>query len=143
MPPPWLDESHRLAATKESVLKARGFSGLAEHPLLWLLPRIPSGDLLALLLPDAMPKHAIDEHDLLFPTFPWRAVEWLGWAYAPILLRTATRDATRPPAPPSGAWYEALFQAYDLLDRPLRQPTGPEEVAAVSTRGDAIGACDD
>jgi len=42
VPNQWLDEPHMIAATKESFLKARGFSGLAEHHLLWLLPRIPT-----------------------------------------------------------------------------------------------------
>jgi hypothetical protein len=143
VPDQWLDESQMIAATRESFLKARGFSGLAEHHMLWLLPRIPHGDLLDLLLTDAIPKNAIDDHFFLFPTFTWRAVELLGWDYAPILLRTATRYATRPPAPPSVEWYDALFQEYGLLDRSLRQTTGPEETAAVHALGDAIGACDD
>ncbi len=137
VPHQWLDEPHMIAATKESFLKARGFSGLAEHHLLWLLPRIPHGDLLDLLLTDAIPKNAIDDHCFLFPTFTWRAVEVLGWDYAPILLRAAARYATRPPAPPAVDWYEALFQEYGLLDHPLRQTTGPEETAAV--QGSANG----
>lgn len=143
VPHQWLDEHHMIAATKESFLKARGFAGLAEHHLLWLLPRIPRGDLLDLLLTDAIPKNEVDDHYLLFPTFTWRAVEMLGWDYAPILLRPAARYATRPPAPPAVDWYEALFQEYGLLDRPLRQTTGPEETAAVLALGDAIGACND
>jgi hypothetical protein len=143
VPNQWLDESQMITDTKESFLKARGFSGLAEHHLLWLLPRIPHGDLLDLILTDAIPKNAFDDHCFLFPTFTWRAVELLGWDYAPVLLRTATRYATRPPAPPSVEWYDALFQEYGLLDRPLRQTTGPEETAAVQALGDAIGACDD
>jgi hypothetical protein len=143
VPHQWLDESQMIAATKESFLKARGFSGLAEHHLLWLLPRIPPGELLDLLLTDAIPKNAMDDHYLLFPTFTWRAVELLGWEYAPVLLRPATRYATRPPAPPAVDWYDALFQEYGLLDRPLRQTTGLEETAAVQALGDTIGACDD
>ena len=143
VPHQWLDEPHMIAATKESFLKARGFSGLAEHHLLWLLPRIPHGDLLDLLLTDAIPKNAIDDHCFLFPTFTWRAVELLGWDYAPILLRAAARYATRPPAPPAVDWYEALFQEYGLLDHPLRQTTGPEETAVVQALGEAIGACND
>jgi hypothetical protein len=139
----WLDESDMIAATKESYRKARGFSGLAEHHLLWLLPRIPRGEILDLLLTDAIPKNAIDDHCFLFPTFTWRAVELLGWDYAPILLRTAARYATRPPAPPAVDWYDAVFQEYGLLDRTLRQTTGPDEVDAVSALGDAIGACND
>jgi hypothetical protein len=143
VPNQWLDESDMIAATQASFLKARGFSGLAEHHLLWLLPRIPPGDLLDLVLSDAIPKNALDDHFLLFPTFTWRAVELLGWEYAPVLLRPATRYATRPPAPPSVDWYEALFEEYGLLDRPLRQTTGPEETAAVQALGEAIGACED
>jgi hypothetical protein len=143
VPNQWLDEDQMITATKESFLKARGFSGLAEHHLLWLLPRIPPGELLDLLLTDAIPKNAIDDHCFLFPTFTWRAVELLGWEYAPILLRPAARYATRPPAPPAVDWYEALFQEYGLLDHPLRQSTGPDETAAISALGEAIGACDD
>ncbi|PON19121.1 hypothetical protein C2W62_04410 [Candidatus Entotheonella serta] len=143
VPDQWLDEDHMIAATKESFLKARGFTGLAEHHLLWLLPRIPREDLLDLILTDAIPKNELDDHYFLFPTFTWRAVELLGWDYAPILLRTATRYAPRPPAPPAVDWYDALFQEYELLDRPLRQTTGPDETAAVEALGDTIGACND
>lgn len=142
VPNQWLDEQQMITATRESFLKARGFTGLAEHHMLWLMPRIPRGDLLDLLLNDAIPKNELDDHYFLFPTFTWRAVELLGWDYAPILLRAATRYATRPPAPPAVDWYEALFQEYGLLERQLRQTTGPDEAAAVSTLGDAIGACD-
>ncbi len=143
VPDRWLDESHMIAATKESFLKARGFTGLAEHHLLWLLPRIPRGELLDLLLTDAIPKNEVDDHYLLFPTFTWRTIEMLGWDYAPILLRTAARYATRPPAPPAVDWYEDLFQEYGLLDRPLREETGPEETPAILALGDDIGACND
>jgi hypothetical protein len=143
IPHHWLDEEQMIAATKESFVKARGFSGLAEHHLLWLLPRIPHGELLDLLLTDAIPKNEVDDHYLLFPLFTWRAIELFGWDYAPVLLRVATRYATRPPAPPSVAWYEEIFQEYGLLDRPLRQTTGPEELAAVEALGEAIGACND
>ena len=107
------------------------------------MPRIPHGDLLDLLLTDAIPKNAIDDHCFLFPTFTWRAVELLGWDYAPILLRAAARYAARPPAPPAVDWYEALFQEYGLLDHPLRQTTGPEETVVVQALGEAIGACND
>src|SRR6266446_1614464 len=57
VPHQWLDEPHMIAATQASFLKARGFSGLVEHHLLWLLPRIPHGDLRDLLLTDAIPKN--------------------------------------------------------------------------------------
>ncbi len=142
-PDEWLDEDQMIADTKESFLKARGFSGLAEHHLLWLMSRIPRGDLLDLILTDAIPKNAYDDHCFLFPTFTWRAVELLGWDYAPILLRTAARYATRPPAPPEVDWYEDLFQEYGLLDRQLRQTSGADETAAVEALGDSIGACND
>src|SRR5438045_1437490 len=105
-----------LAVTRSTDLPP-GHHGGPVHPL----SRIPHGDLLDLLLTDAIPKNALDDHCFLFPTFTWRAVELLGWDYAPILLRAAARYATRPPAPPAVDWYEALFQEYGLLDHPLRQ----------------------
>ena len=141
--PGQVDERRLIDATKEAFLKARGFTAMAERHFLWLLPVIPRDELLDLILTIAVPKNQLDDHNFLFPIFTWRALEWLGWEYAPVLTRPSIRYIARPPAPPDVSELEAVIEEYGLLDRPPREATGPDEVPAVGALGEAIGACDD
>jgi hypothetical protein len=131
-------------ATKKAFFSAveRGVYNAADHHFLWLWQHIPPVEALDLLLTVAIPKNVVDDHYFIFPVFTWRAVEWLGWEYLPILMRPVVRYVTRFPTPPEIPEIEALLDDYQLLERPLRPHTGPDETAPIGRLGDAIGHCD-
>lgn len=132
-------------ATKEAFLTAvgRGESNLADHYFLWLWDNVPPVEAFDLLLTVAIPKNVLDDHYFIFPSMTWRALDWLGHEYRPILMRPAVRYVTRYPTPPEIPEIEALLDEYQLLTRPLRQQTGDDETATIGRVGEAIGRCSD
>jgi hypothetical protein len=89
----------------------------------------------------AIPKNVQDDHYFIFPSFTWRAVEWLGREYLPILMRPAVRYVTRFPTPPAIPEFEGLLDEYQLLTRSLRQHTGSDETPGIGHLGESIGRC--
>jgi hypothetical protein len=130
-------------ATKRAFLDAveRGVYNQADHYFLWLWEHIPAVEALDLLLTVAIPKNVQDDHYFIFPSFTWRAVEWLGRDYLPILMRPAVRYVTRFPTPPAIPEFEGLLDEYQLLTRSLRLQTGSDETPAIGNLGERIGAC--
>src|SRR2546423_2054086 len=104
-------------ATKDAFFAAvnRGEYNKADHYFLWLWDNIPAVEALDLLLTVAIPKNVQDDHYFIFPSFTWRAVEWLGREYLPILMRPAVRYVTRFPTPPAIPEFEGLLDEYQLL----------------------------
>jgi hypothetical protein len=119
----------------------RGVYNMADHYFLWLWDNIPAVEAFDLLLTVAIPKNVLDDHYFIFPSFTWRAVEWLGQEYLPLLMRPAVRYVTRFPTPPALPEIEAILDEYQLLTRPLRQQTGADETTAIGHLGEAIGLC--
>lgn len=132
-------------ATKEAFFTAvrRGESNLADHYFLWLWENVPPVEALDLLLTIAIPKNVLDDHYFIFPALTWRALEWLGEEYRPILMRPAVRYVTRYPTPPAIPEIDALLEEYQLLTRPLRQHSGDDETETIGRIGEAIGQCSD
>jgi hypothetical protein len=132
-------------ATKKAFFAAvdRGLYNAADHHFLWLWKNIPPVEALDLLLTVAIPKNTLDDHYFIFPVFTWRALEWLGAEYIPILMRPAVRYVTRFPTPPAITPIDALLDEFQLLERPLRSRTGADETAVIGSLGEAIGRCDD
>ena len=130
-------------ATKQAFFAAvnRGEYNKADHHFLWLWDNMPPVEALDILLTVAIPKNLLDDHYFIFPAFTWRAVEWLGREYLPILMRPAVRYVSRYPTPPAIPEIEALLGEYELLTRPLRQRTGDDETAAIGRLGEAISQC--
>lgn len=130
-------------ATKQAFLAAvdRGVYNAADHYFLWLWQHLPAVEVLDLLLTVAIPKNVLDDHYFIFPVFTWRAIEWMGWEYLPILMRPAVRYVTRFPTPPAITDIEQLLDDYRLLERPLRQASGADETEMIGQLGEAIGAC--
>jgi hypothetical protein len=108
---------------------------------LWLWANIPAVEALDLLLTVALPKNVLDDHYFIFPAFTWRAVEWLGGEYLPILMRPAVRYVSRFPTPPAIPEIEAVLEEYQLLTRPLRQQTGIDETTTIGHLGESIAQC--
>jgi hypothetical protein len=130
-------------ATKEAFFAAvnRGEYNAADHYFLWLWDNMPPVEALDILLTVAIPKNVLDDHYFIFPAFTWRAIEWLGREYLPVLMRPAVRYVTRYPMSPGVPEIEALLDEYQLLTRPLRQHTGDDETPAIGRLGEAIGQC--
>ena len=130
-------------ATKRAFLSdvERGVYNGADHHFLWLWQNVPAIEALDLLLTVAIPKNLLDDHYFIFPAFTWRAVEWLGWEFLPVLMRPAVRYVTRFPMPPELPEIDALLAEYRLLERPLRQQTGADETAAIGQLGEDISHC--
>ena len=130
-------------ATKEAFFTAvnRGESNMADHYFLWLWDNVPPVEALDLLLTIAIPKNLLDDHYFIFPSLTWRALEWLGQEYLPILMRPAVRYVSRYPTPPAIPEIEALLEEHELMTRPLRQHTGDDETATIGRVGEAIGEC--
>jgi hypothetical protein len=130
-------------ATKDAFFTAvnRGESNMADHYFLWLWDNMPPVEALDILLTVAIPKNVLDDHYFIFPSFTWRAIEWLGREYLPVLMRPAVRYVTRYPLSPGVPEIEALLDEYQLLTRPLRQRTGDDETPAIGRLGEAIGQC--
>lgn len=132
-------------ATKNAFFAAvdRGLYNAADHHFLWLWKNVPPIEALDLLLTVAIPKNTLDDHYFIFPVFTWRALEWLGAEYIPVLMRPAVRYVTRFPTPPAITPIDALLEEFELLERPLRSRTGADETAIIGSLGEAIGRCDD
>src|SRR5262245_35362277 len=130
-------------ATKEAFFAAvnRAEYNAADHYFLWLWDNLPPVEALDILLTVAIPKNVLDDHYFIFPAFTWRAVEWLGREYLPVLMRPAVRYVTRYPIALGVPEIEALLDEYQLLTRPLRQQTGDDETTAIGRLGEAIGQC--
>jgi hypothetical protein len=114
---------------------------MADHYFLWMWGNMPPVEALDTLLTIATPKNVLDDHYFIFPAYTWRAIEWLGQEYLPVLMRPAVRYVTRYPTPPAIPEIEALLDEYQLLTRPLRQQTGDDETTAIGSLGEAIGQC--
>jgi hypothetical protein len=137
-----LDEGG-VEATKDAFFAAvnRGEYNKADHYFLWLWENMPPVEALDILLTVAIPKNVLDDHYFIFPAFTFRAVEWLGREYLPVLMRPAVRYVARYPLSPGVPEIEALLDEYQLLTRPLRQRTGDDETTAIGRLGEAIGQC--
>jgi len=130
-------------ATKRAFLAAvdRGVYNMADHYFLWLWQHVPPVEAFDLLLSVAIPKNVLDDHYFIFPSFTWRALEWLGQEYLPVLMRPTVRYVTRFPTPPAIPDIEAVIEEYQLLTRPLRQQSGADETVAMGHLGDNISEC--
>jgi hypothetical protein len=132
-------------ATKEAFHNAvnRGESHMADHCILGLWNQIPAVEVLDLLLSVAIPKNVLDDHYFVFPGYTWRAAEWLGQEYLPILMRPVARYTARYPRTPEIPEIETLIEQYELMHRPLRQHTGDDETETIGRVGGVIGQCSD
>src|SRR5207247_88752 len=81
--------------------------------------------------------NTLDDHYFIFPMFTWRALDWLGREHTPFLMRPAVRYVSRFPTPPPLRDIEPLLDEYELLKRPLRFHTSPDETPETGRLGGA------
>lgn len=134
---------------------------IAERALPALVASHGPGELLDLMLREALRRNALDDHYFLYPLFATRALDCIGWEWAPVLLRTPVRYlatnaralasphterrdeiAARVRSYESFAATEALVDTYALMDVELREHTGDDEDEPVGALGARLGAVD-
>ncbi len=132
-------------ATKEAFHNAvnRGESHMADHCILGLWDQIPAVEVLDLLLSVAIPKNVLDDHYFVFPGYTWRAIEWLGQEYLPILMRPVARYTARYPRTPELPEIDGLIDEYELMTRPLHWQTGDDETETIDRVSSVISTCSD
>ena len=133
----------------------------AERYLLTLLETRKSGEVLDLMLDVAIPRHAIDDHYFLYPVFAARALDCMGWEWAPVVLRPVVRYLATSPVSvmrdDRGSetfvenlrvyWKfdecERLLETHRLLEMAIPTATNEQESIAVGELGARIGACEE
>ena len=70
-------------------------SSAAEHYFLWLRDHLSPGELLDLLLPLAIARNNIDDHNFIYPVYTARALECIGREWTGVLFRPAIRYQAR------------------------------------------------
>lgn len=133
----------------------------AEHHLMALLESRTPGEILDLMLEHATRRHAIDDHFFIYAVAAFRALDAIGWEWAPVILRPVVRYlAAHPQSAIDGDvgspgfvealgryWgfgrLERLIEAHGLADGNPRFETGADEDAAVAALGRALGDCND
>ncbi len=133
----------------------------AEYHLMALLESVTPGEILDLVVEHATRRHAIDDHFFIYAIATFRALDLVGWEWAPVLLRPAVRYlAVHPQSVIDGdegspGFVEAIRRYWDFprLGRLIeehgldagnpRVETGTDEDAAVAALGREIGNCRD
>ena len=100
----------------------------AEQLYLWLAERQSPGEVLDLLLPGFISRNYRDDHNFLYPVFTARALDDIGWEWAPVLMRPIVRYQARTGGDLSGGEtsgfkaVEDVVEEYALLDMDIPLP---------------------
>jgi hypothetical protein len=113
----------------------------AERHLLALLPVAAPGQILDAMLQVALPRNALDDHHLLYPIYAFRALDDLGWDWAPVVLRPPVRYLARHPmmeaigefSPQVVAEGLALYQDFAAIERMIDDHGLSEDSVAMAT----------
>ena len=119
----------------------------AEHYFLWLRDHLSPGELLDLLLPLAIARNNLDDHNFIYPVYTARALACIGQQWAGVLFRPAIRYQARQPAllsvnvdHVSFEDIEAMLDEYKLLERDIPLHSSPAESDQIGELGRRIGA---
>ena len=116
----------------------------AEHYYLWLLERLSPGEALDQLLPLAIARNGLDDHNFLFPVYSARALDCIGWTCADVVMRPPVRYQARRASRLIRNDYdfnaiEALLDEYRLLERDIPEHGHPGETERIGELGLAMG----
>lgn len=116
----------------------------AEHYFLWLLEHLPPGEALDQLLPLAIARNGMDDHNFLFPVYSARTLDCIGWEWADVVFRPAVRYQARRASRLIRNTYdfaqvEALIDDYKLLEADLPQTTNAGETERIGELGLRMG----
>ncbi len=153
------DEEALLAAFVEALGNRKARS--AERHLLTLLPIATPGRIVEAMMRIALPRNMLDDHFFLYPIYALRALDDLGWQWAPVLLRPPVRYLASHPMLEAVDGFSAesvaegvrLYRDFDAIERlidargldapHLRIDSGEDETAAIGALAERIGAVDD
>jgi|TARA_B100000315_G_scaffold247101_1_gene275350 hypothetical protein len=116
----------------------------AEHYYLWLLEHLSHSAAIDQLLPLAIARNGLDDHNFLFPVYTARALDCIGWEWAEVLMRAAVRfQARRAPRLIRNDYdfadIQALIKEYRLLDIDIPERTSAAESDQISRLAWAMG----
>ncbi len=143
------DEPDVMGSTEEALLKAIEVRkpSLAEQYYLWLEQNRTPGETLELLLPASVSRNSIDDHYFVYPMFTFRALDVIGWEWAPVLMRVVVRYQARNPFSLTRTQESVfedvteLIEKYALMEREIPVRTGERESGAIGKLGETIGRC--
>ena len=145
------DDPDVMSSTEDALLRAIQVRkpSLAEQYYLWLEQNRTPGQTLDLLLPASVSRNSIDDHYFVYPMFTFRALDVIGWEWAPVLMRVVVRYQARNPFSLTRA-QETVFEDvtrliddYGLMDKSIPVHTGEKETEAIGELGRVIGNCAD
>lgn len=135
-----------IGATKGAFHKSlRALAGpAAEHYYLWLLERLSPGEALDQLLPLAIARNGLDDHNFLFPVYSARALDCIGWEWAVVVMRPPVRYQARRASRLIRNGYdfgaiEALLDEYKLVEIDIPEHGNPGETERIGELGLAMG----
>lgn len=138
--------THGIDATKGAFHKSlRAMQApAAEHYFLWLLEHLSPGESLDQLLPLAVARNAMDDHNFLYPVYTARTLDCIGWEWASVLFRPAVRYQARKPSPLLPKTFdfhevEALVDQYKLLEIDIAVRSTPAESERIAELGLRMG----
>ena len=137
-----------VTVTKEAFQRTVSLrqSPMAEHHFLWLLELLSPGESLDQLLPNAIGRNHLDDHNFLYPVYTARALDEIGWQWARVLFRPAVRFQARQQAglrvqsPLSYEDIEAMLTDYGLIDRVIPERSSAAETETIGELGRKMGA---
>lgn len=121
----------------------------AEHYYLWLLEQVSHGEALDLLLPLAISRNNMDDHNFLYPVYTARALDYIGWEWANVLFRPAVRYQARRGSrigvrePLDFDWVKGLLETYKLLEIDIPTRSSVAESDRIGELGMRLGASKD
>ncbi|MDA0790324.1 MAG: hypothetical protein O2780_12805 [Proteobacteria bacterium] len=140
------DASEGINATKGAFYRSlRAMQApAAEHYFLWLLNNVSRSDALDQLLPLAIGRNGLDDHNFLFPVYTARALDCIGWDFANVLFRPAVRcQARRAPRLLRNNYdfddVQELIKEYKLLERGVPEQATRDESGIVADLGLLMG----
>lgn len=116
----------------------------AEHYFLWLLEHLSPSECLEQLLPLAIARNGMDDHNFIYPVYTARALDCLGWQWASVLFRPALRYQARRASRLIRNNYnyadvEALLDEYRLLEREIPLMSHSGELPRIGQLGLQMG----
>ena len=150
-----LSAEEALARLEQALQDREG--RLAERALALACEKATPGRLLDSLLAVALKRNTLDDHYLLYPLYAMRAVDAVGWRFAPVLLRPVARYLARHVAlegygrlgdeeiQEGVALYrrfgelEELMTRWGIAEDKVAAETGPHEADAVARLAREVG----
>ncbi len=129
----------------------------AERHLLALLEIAGPGEIMEAMLEIALPRNALDDHYLLYCVYAFRALDDVGWDWAPVVLRPPVRYLARHPLLEAVGEFtaeviaegvalyrdfgrlEALLDEHGLSEDRVPLKTDESETAAICVLAERIG----